>query len=122
GRGEPTLRGSDWGDAPFQTLYNGNLFKKVIEVDQTPIGKTPRSTPATYLGIFDLIRKVFSELPESKMRGYKPGRFSFNTPHGRCVTCQGAGRIKFEMNFLPDAYLPCDDCGGSRYGPELHEI
>ncbi|HLS27148.1 MAG TPA: ATP-binding cassette domain-containing protein, partial [Opitutales bacterium] len=118
------LRGADWknGAAPFRILYNGHLFSKVIEVDQAPIGKTPRSTPATYLGIFDLIRKIFADLPESKMRGYKPGRFSFNTPRGRCETCLGAGRIKFEMSFLPDAYLPCDECGGSRYGPEIEEI
>lgn len=124
-RGESILKGSDWGGegaAPFHSLHHGNRFNKVIEVDQTPIGKTPRSTPATYLGIFDVIRKVFAGLPEAKMRGYNAGRFSFNTAHGRCETCQGAGRIKFEMNFLPDAFLPCDDCGGNRYGPELQEI
>jgi excinuclease ABC subunit A len=124
-REQPVLKGSDWGDegaAPFHSLHHGNFFKKVIEVDQTPIGKTPRSTPATYLGIFDVIRMVFASLPEAKMRGYTAGRFSFNTANGRCETCQGAGRIKFEMNFLPDAFLPCDDCGGSRYGPELQEI
>jgi len=107
---------------PFRELRNGNAFKSVIEVDQTPIGKTPRSTPATYLGAFDLIRTFFAQLPESKMRGYKPGRFSFNTPNGRCETCKGAGRIKLEMNFLPDTFLPCEDCGGSRYGPELEDI
>jgi excinuclease ABC subunit A len=107
---------------PFRELRNGNLFKSVIEVDQAPIGKTPRSTPATYLGAFDLIRKFFAELPESKIRGYKPGRFSFNTPNGRCETCKGAGRIKLEMNFLPDTYIACEDCSGSRYGPELRDI
>jgi excinuclease ABC subunit A len=124
----PLFKGSDWSSgngvqaAPFHTLLNGHLFKKVIEVDQTPIGKTPRSTPATYIGIFDIIRKVFASLPEAKMRGYNPGRFSFNTAGGRCEACQGAGRIKFEMSFMPDTFLPCDDCGGSRYGAELQEV
>jgi excinuclease ABC subunit A len=108
--------------APFRELRNGNLFKSVIEVDQAPIGKTPRSTPATYLGSFDLIRRFFSELPKSKILGYKPGRFSFNTPDGRCETCKGAGRVKLEMNFLPDTYISCEDCDGTRYGPELNDI
>jgi excinuclease ABC subunit A len=107
---------------PFGELINGNSFKKVIEVDQSPIGKTPRSTPATYLGAFDTIRTFFASLPESKIHGYKPGRFSFNTVGGRCETCKGAGRIKLEMDFLPDAYLPCDDCQGSRYSSELADI
>jgi excinuclease ABC subunit A len=108
--------------SPFGELINGDRFKKVIEVDQSPIGKTPRSTPATYLGAFDIIRTFFASLPESKMHGYKPGRFSFNTHGGRCETCKGAGRIKLEMDFLPDAYLPCDDCQGSRYSSELADI
>lgn len=126
--GAISFKGRDWAGsnggngAPFQTLLNGHLFKKVIEVDQTPIGKTPRSTPATYLGIFDVIRKIFATLPEAKMHGYNAGRFSFNTSGGRCETCQGAGRVKFEMNFMPDTFLPCDDCGGSRYGQELEEV
>ncbi|MEZ5278299.1 MAG: excinuclease ABC subunit UvrA [Opitutaceae bacterium] len=114
--------GGGTGGPPFRDLRNGHLFKSVIEVDQAPIGKTPRSTPATYLGAFDLIRKFFAELPESRMRGFQPGRFSFNTPGGRCETCKGAGRVKLEMNFLPDTYLPCEDCDGSRYGPELQDI
>ncbi len=107
---------------PFGELRGAMPFKTVIEVDQSPIGKTPRSTPATYLGIFDLIRQFFASLPESKLRGYNAGRFSFNTAGGRCETCSGGGRIKLEMAFMPDTFLPCDDCGGSRYGPELADI
>ncbi len=106
----------------FESLRGAQVFKAVIEVDQAPIGKTPRSTPATYLGIFDLIRQFFASLPESKIRGYTASRFSFNTAGGRCATCQGAGRIKLEMAFMPDTYLPCDDCGGLRYGPELADL
>ena len=108
--------------APFSELLGANVFRSVIEVDQSPIGKTPRSTPATYLGAFDLIRQFFASLSESKMRGYNAGRFSFNTPGGRCETCQGAGRIKIEMSFMPETFLPCESCGGSRYGAELAEI
>ncbi len=106
----------------FTELRGAQAFKRVIEVDQSPIGKTPRSTPATYLGIFDLIRQFFASLPESKMRGYTAGRFSFNTAGGRCPTCEGAGRVKLEMAFMPDTYLPCDDCHGSRYSAELSDI
>ena len=115
---------------PFVELRSANGFRSVIEVDQAPIGKTPRSTPATYLGIFDLIRQFFASLPEARMRGYTASRFSFNTAGsaksgrvgGRCETCQGAGRIKLEMAFMPDAFLPCEACGGLRYGPELADI
>jgi excinuclease ABC subunit A len=110
------------GDAGFRELAGARDFRSVIEVDQSPIGKTPRSTPATYLGIFDQIRQFFASLPEAKMRGYGASRFSFNTAGGRCPACEGAGRIKFEMSFMPDTYLPCDDCRGSRYGPELADI
>jgi excinuclease ABC subunit A len=106
----------------FADLRGAHGFKRVIEVDQAPIGKTPRSTPATYLGIFDLIRQFFASLPESRLRGYTASRFSFNTTGGRCATCQGAGRIKLEMAFMPDVYLPCESCGGLRYGPELADI
>ncbi len=106
----------------FDLLTGASTFRSVIEVDQSPIGKTPRSTPATYLGIFDLIRQFFASLPESKMRGFSAGRFSFNTAGGRCPTCEGAGRIKLEMAFMPDTYLPCDDCRGSRFSPDLDDI
>jgi excinuclease ABC subunit A len=108
--------------APFEELRGARGFKRVVEVDQSPIGKTPRSTPATYLGIFDLIRQFFASLPEAKIRGYTASRFSFNTAGGRCPTCEGAGRIKLEMAFMPDTYLPCDDCRGSRYSAELNDI
>jgi len=106
----------------FAELRGADRFRSVIEVDQSPIGKTPRSTPATYLGIFDTIRKLFASLPESRIRGYTASRFSFNTVGGRCPTCEGAGRIRLEMAFMPDTYLPCDDCRGLRYGPELSDI
>jgi excinuclease ABC subunit A len=110
------------GDRPFRRLRVPASFRSVITVDQSPIGKTPRSTPATYLGIFDTIRGFFASLPEAKIRGYSASRFSFNTAGGRCPTCEGAGRIRFEMAFMPDTYLPCDDCRGLRYGPELADI
>ena len=107
---------------PFKTLNGADIFRSVVEVDQSPIGKTPRSTPATYLGIFDLIRQFFAALPEAKIRGYTAARFSFNTTGGRCPACEGAGRIKLEMAFMPNTYLPCDDCRGLRYGPDLADI
>ncbi|MDQ8186950.1 excinuclease ABC subunit UvrA [Pelagicoccus sp. SDUM812002] len=117
----PSIEGEE-GNVLFDSLTGATGFRGVIEVDQSPIGKTPRSTPATYLGVFDIIRQFFASLPESKMRGYKPGRFSFNTAHGRCDTCSGAGRVKLEMSFMPDTYVTCEDCDGSRYGPELLDL
>ncbi len=110
------------GPAAFRSLSNGDSIRKVIEVDQSPIGKTPRSTPATYIGAFDIIREIFAQLPEANMRGYNAGTFSFNTKGGRCETCKGAGRLKLEMNFMPDTYITCEDCHGRRYGSELDEL
>jgi len=118
----PTINRRALSEPPFAELRSANGFRSVIEVDQAPIGKTPRSTPATYLGIFDLIRQFFASLPEAKIRGYTASRFSFNTTGGRCPTCEGAGRIRLEMAFMPDTYLPCDNCRGSRYGAELSDI
>ncbi|MFP4322609.1 MAG: excinuclease ABC subunit UvrA [Anaerolineales bacterium] len=95
---------------------------KVINIDQSPIGRTPRSNPATYTKMFDDIRKLFAEMPESKIRGYSPGRFSFNVKGGRCENCQGQGVLQIEMQFLPDIYIPCDVCGGARYNKETRQV
>jgi excinuclease ABC subunit A len=97
-------------------------FDKVIDIDQSPIGRTPRSNPATYTKLFDHIRELYSLTPEAKVRGYKPGRFSFNVRGGRCETCKGDGTIKIEMHFLPDVYVPCETCGGRRYNRETMEV
>ena len=95
---------------------------KVIDIDQRPIGRTPRSNPATYTGVFDKIRKLFAQTPEAKVRGYQAGRFSFNVKGGRCEACEGDGMIKIEMHFLPDVYVPCEVCKGERYNRDTLEI
>ncbi len=106
----------------YEKLEGLAYIDKVIDIDQSPIGRTPRSNPATYTGLFTPIRQLFAALPEAKIRGYKPGRFSFNVPGGRCEACQGDGIIKIEMHFLPDVYVRCELCGGKRYNRETLEI
>jgi len=107
---------------PYKKIEGLNLIDKVIEVDQSPIGRTPRSNPATYTGVFSEIRDLFTQLPEAKIRGYKPGRFSFNVKGGRCETCEGAGLRLIEMEFLPDVYVSCETCKGKRYNRETLEV
>ncbi|MBP5548245.1 MAG: excinuclease ABC subunit UvrA [Bacteroidales bacterium] len=107
---------------PYRDIEGINNIDKVIEIDQAPIGRTPRSNPATYVGVFDDIRQLFSQLPSAKIRNYKPGRFSFNVSGGRCDTCKGAGMRTIEMNFLPDVYINCEVCNGKRYNRETLEI
>ena len=106
----------------FKNYKGTELIDKIIDIDQSPIGRTPRSNPATYTGAFGPIRDWFSNLPESKARGYKVGRFSFNVKGGRCETCEGDGVLTYEMHFLPDVFIPCDTCKGARYNRETLEI
>jgi len=108
--------------APYREIEGLGHFDKVIDIDQSPIGRTPRSNPATYTGIFTPVRELFAGVPESRSRGYTPGRFSFNVKGGRCEACQGDGVIKVEMHFLPDIYVPCDQCRGKRYNRETLEV
>ncbi len=108
--------------APYHAVEGMDLFDKCVDIDQSPIGRTPRSNPATYTGIFTPIRELFAATQEARSRGYKPGRFSFNVKGGRCEACQGDGVIKVEMHFLPDIYVPCDLCQGKRYNRETLEI
>ena len=116
------LYGSTTEPAPFAAISGLEFFDKVISVDQSPIGRTPRSNPATYTGLFTPIRELFAGVPAARERGYGPGRFSFNVKGGRCESCQGDGVIKVEMHFLPDVYVPCDVCHGQRYNRETLEI
>ena len=116
------LYGSSAEPAPYEELTGAEFYDKVISVDQSPIGRTPRSNPATYTGLFTPIRELFAQVKEARERGYGPGRFSFNVKGGRCEACQGDGLIKVEMHFLPDVYVPCDVCHGQRYNRETLEI
>lgn len=116
------LNGSKQRSGAHDEIEGVDLIDKVINIDQSPIGRTPRSNPATYTNLFDRVRQLFAELPEAKVRGYKPGRFSFNVKGGRCEACQGQGQLRIEMQFLPDIYVPCDACHGSRYNRETLQI
>jgi len=107
---------------PHDRIEGLQHIDKVIDIDQSPIGRTPRSNPATYTGLFTPIRELFAQLPEAKMRGYGPGRFSFNVKGGRCEACEGDGLVKIEMHFLPDVYVPCEVCKGRRYNRETLEV
>jgi len=107
---------------PYDSIDGIEHVDKVVNVDQSPIGRSPRSNPATYTGIFSDIRSLFVDLPEAKIRGYKPGRFSFNVSGGRCETCKGNGYKTIEMNFLPDVLVPCEECHGKRYNRETLEV
>jgi excinuclease ABC subunit A len=116
------LHGSRTLPGEHDSLEGVENIEKVINIDQSPIGRTPRSNPGTYTGLFDHIRSLYSELPESKVRGYKPGRFSFNVRGGRCEACQGQGQLRIEMQFLPDVYVPCEVCQGSRFNRETLQV
>ena len=116
------LYGSHAEPAEHDSIKGLDFFDKVVDVDQSPIGRTPRSNPATYTGLFTPTRELFAQLNESRNRGYGPGRFSFNVKGGRCEACEGDGVIKVEMHFLPDVYVPCDICQGKRYNRETLEI
>ena len=117
-----TLNGASEHPAPHDAIEGLEQIDKIIDIDQSPIGRTPRSNPATYTGAFTPIREWFAGLPDAKARGYQPGRFSFNVKGGRCEACQGDGVIKIEMHFLPDVYVTCDVCKGKRYGRETLEV
>jgi len=116
------INGASHPVAPYREIDGLDLFDKVVDIDQSPIGRTPRSNPATYTGLFTPLRELFAQVPEARARGYSPGRFSFNVRGGRCEACQGDGLIKVEMHFLPDVYVPCDVCGGKRYNRETLDI
>ncbi len=116
------INGASHPIAPYKQVDGLDLFDKVVDIDQSPIGRTPRSNPATYTGLFTPLRELYAQVPESRARGYSPGRFSFNVRGGRCEACQGDGLIKVEMHFLPDVYVPCDVCHGKRYNRETLEI
>jgi excinuclease ABC subunit A len=116
------INGASHTPSPYREIEGLDLFDKVVDIDQSPIGRTPRSNPATYTGLFTPLRELFAQVPEARARGYSAGRFSFNVRGGRCEACQGDGLIKVEMHFLPDVYVPCDVCHGKRYNRETLEI
>ena len=116
------LNGAHTQAGDYDRIEGVKLLDKVINIDQSPIGRTPRSNPATYTGMFDIIRELFTQVPEARVRGYKPGRFSFNVKGGRCEACQGHGTLKIEMHFLPDVYVTCDTCGGKRFNRDTLDI
>ena len=116
------LNGAHTQAGDHDKIEGVELLDKIINIDQSPIGRTPRSNPGTYSGMFDEIRSLFAEMPESKMRGYKAGRFSFNVHGGRCEACQGQGQLRIEMQFLPDVYVPCDVCHGARFNRETLQV
>lgn len=116
------LNGSNEKPGKCKGVKGLENIDKIINIDQSPIGRTPRSNPATYTGVFDIIRDLFATTNEAKMRGYQKGRFSFNVPGGRCEACQGDGVLKIEMHFLPDIYVPCEVCKGKRYNQETLEV
>ena len=122
GAREPAAQDARRSRASTSRSRGSSVFDKVIDIDQSPIGRTPRSNPATYTDLFTHIRELYSLTPEAKVRGYKPGRFSFNVRGGRCETCKGDGQIKIEMHFLPDVYVPCETCKGARYNRETLEV
>ncbi|HRY80547.1 MAG TPA: ATP-binding cassette domain-containing protein, partial [Spirochaetia bacterium] len=116
------VMGTSWREGDYGEVEGLESIDKIINIDQSPIGRTPRSNPATYVGVFTHIRDLFATLPESKARGWKPGRFSFNVKGGRCGNCQGDGTIRIEMNFLPDVYITCDACHGKRFNSDTLDV
>ncbi len=116
------LHGAHTQPGEYDRIEGIEHIDKVIDIDQSPIGRTPRSNPGTYTGVFDEVRQLFAELPDSKIRGYKAGRFSFNVHGGRCEACQGQGQLRIEMQFLPDVYVPCDVCHGARFNRETLQV